>query len=35
MQQNLGREVTKYQMAELAINAYLKALSPWNIVSGF
>lgn len=35
MKQNLGKVVSRYEVAQLASKAYLKAMSPWNIVSGF
>jgi hypothetical protein len=35
MKDNMGRCVTKYEMARLACKAYLKAVNPLNIVSGF
>ncbi|KAH3701316.1 hypothetical protein DPMN_076300 [Dreissena polymorpha] len=35
MKANPGKVVTKYEVAGMACSAYLKALSPWNIVSAF
>jgi hypothetical protein len=35
MKQNMGKVVTRYEIAQLASRAYLKAMTPWNIVSGF
>jgi len=35
MKANPGKVVTKYEVGGIACSAYLKALSPWNIVSAF
>ncbi|KAH3708958.1 hypothetical protein DPMN_068417 [Dreissena polymorpha] len=35
MKTNMGKIVTKYDIAAIACQAYLKAMSPWNIVSAF
>jgi len=35
MRQNMGKTITRYQIASMACTAYLKAMSPWNIVSSF
>lgn len=35
MQEHMGTVVTRYDMAEIACKAYLKAMSPANIVSSF
>jgi hypothetical protein len=35
MSTNMGKTVTKYEMAELASRAYLKAMTPSNLVSAF
>ncbi|KAH3725072.1 hypothetical protein DPMN_050901 [Dreissena polymorpha] len=35
MRENIGKAVTRYDMARIACKAYLKAMSPWNIVSAF
>ncbi|KAH3892513.1 hypothetical protein DPMN_016631 [Dreissena polymorpha] len=35
MKANPGKVVTKYEVAGMACSTYLKALSPWNIVSAF
>ncbi|KAH3815396.1 hypothetical protein DPMN_143918 [Dreissena polymorpha] len=35
MKANPGKVVTKYEVVGMACSAYLKALSPWNIVSAF
>jgi len=31
----MAKTITKYQIASMACTAYLKAISPWNIVSSF
>ncbi|KAH3701669.1 hypothetical protein DPMN_076660 [Dreissena polymorpha] len=33
MKENIGKAVTRNDMARIACKAYLKAMSPWNIVS--
>ena len=35
MKRNLGQTVDKYCMGRIASNAYLKAMTPMNIISGF
>jgi len=35
MSANMGKVVTRYQIAELACKAYMKSLTPVNITSGF
>ena len=35
MKANMGKVVTKYEIASIACTAYLKSMSPWNIVSAF
>ena len=35
MRWNMGKTITRYQIASMACTAYLKAMSPWNIVSSF
>lgn len=35
MTENMGRSVTKYEMTEIACKAYLRAMSPSNIVAAF
>ncbi|KAH3701736.1 hypothetical protein DPMN_076730 [Dreissena polymorpha] len=33
MKENIDKPVTRNDMARIACKAYLKAMSPWNIVS--
>ena len=35
MKANMGKVVTKYEIASIACTAYLKSMSSWNIVSAF
>lgn len=35
MYKNMGKTITKYEMTEIACTAYLKAMSPSNIISSF
>ena len=34
MKSNIGQTLTKYEMCEMAYKAYLKAMTPSNIISG-